>query len=106
METIKRPWGEQVRLPFDADGVPVHPRDELYDYETGTKVTVEYLTLGPDGWSAPNCDIHKMHREPLDTFELIIDDAVKNGYMDPDNANIHERLVERCKKTARRWSDE
>lgn len=39
---------EWVRLPKDADGVPIHLGDEVYQVEGGWVYTIESITLRPD----------------------------------------------------------
>lgn len=97
-----------VKLPRDEDGEPIHPDDKL-DGE-GDTTTVKGLMLSDNGWEMicdngiwhdPKAFTH--HHEP-DTWERIIDDAIRAGFADgdphdPDQMEASE-LVARCKALA------
>lgn len=106
-ERIER---EYVKLPVDADGVPIHVGDELdgLHYEDGTVTGIQYGTDGrtmiavrPNGWDTSTWrDPGEYCHRIADSWERIIEDAVKNGMYDHDNERIQQKLVERCRRLA------
>lgn len=102
-ERIER---EYVKLPVDADGVPIHVGDRVENNER-----VVRIVLTDDSWE-PSVYVEKLpnvlheyfchevsHYQP-DSWERIIGDAVKNVMYDHDNERIQQKLVERCKRLA------
>ena len=93
---------EYVKLPVDADGVPIHLGDVM-EWSNGS-FTVHELKLTEDGWqtwdSAHGYTVHAdeciRHVQP-DSWERIMDDAEKLAR--GDNAAVME-LVERCRRLA------
>lgn len=99
---------EYVKLPKDADGVPIRVGDVMDGYNDTT--VAKGLTLSANGWDMvcnnglwhdPEAFTH--HHEP-DTWERIIEDAIKAGFADgdphdPDQMEASE-LVARCKALA------
>ena len=113
IEEVER---EYVKLPVDADGVPIHLGDALYSSEIGLNFPCRgfSLTLSSSGekwWTVECCyDSYSgtseyvsakscSHVQP-DSWERIIKDAVRNGFTDPDNETYQARLVERCRRLA------
>lgn len=102
-----------VKLPVDADGVPIRVGDTVEEVgEDPTRYTVcgvGTLQDRPavfygnpskygyaDGWDFAE---NVCHVQP-DSWERIIEDAVKNGMYDHDNERIQQKLVERCQRLA------
>ena len=99
-----------IKLPVDADGVPIHIGDTL-EWSDGTTFevigigdgTLYYLNGDADGhisieWTSTR---QKRHVKP-DTWESIIEDATKLGFTDPDNEHLRDKLVARCKALCER----
>ena len=102
-----------VELPLDADGVPIHVGDKLTD-DAMRKSDGEVcrLMLESDGWhvgfslggwSIPRH--HKWHHQQPDTWERIIEDAIREGFertglYTPADMD-YGALVARCKALAR-----
>lgn len=95
-----------IRLPVDADGVPIRLGDEM-EWSNGS-FTVHELKLTEDGWQtwdsehgytvhADECIRHHQH----DSWERIIEDAM-SAYLDDDSPAepTKEELVERCRRLA------
>ena len=99
----ERGW---VKLPVDADGVPIRAGDEVvcHQINPAPRGIVRSIELTTDGWIVfvgntgrlPHC---YRHYKP-DTWESIIEDAMKLGYTDPDNEHLEQKLVARCKALA------
>lgn len=96
---------EYVKLPVDADGVPININDKVDGYGKMHRVCQLRLYTDRD-WSL--VDEHGdtyydmawfTHVKP-DSWERIIADAVKNGMYDHDNEHIQQKLVERCRRLA------
>ena len=90
-----------IKGPVDADGVPWHLGDKV----DGMDGEITYLRLGYIGWAFSvgdpytfRCEKYR-HVKP-DTWERIIQDAVKLGYADYPTTCYEAELVERCKKLA------
>ena len=90
-----------VKLPVDADGVPIKLGDVM-EWSNGS-FTVHELKLTEDGWQTWDSEhgytVHAdecIHHQP-DSWERIMDDAEKLAR--GDNAAVME-LVERCRKLA------
>lgn len=96
-----------IKLPVDADGVPIHLGDELTNGED-IPAKVRSMMLIEEGWMvssqprpgltvAPNI---LRHVQP-DTWERIIEDAL-HAFLDDDApaAPTKEELVERCRRLA------
>lgn len=103
-----------IKLPVDADGVPIHIGDTL-EWSDGTTFEVigigdgalYYLDADADGhisieWASTE---QKRHAKP-DTWENIISDAVKLGFTDPDNEHLADKLVARCEALCERTREE
>ncbi len=100
---------EYVKLPVDADGVPIHIGDVM-EWSNGS-FTVHELKLTEDGWQTWDSEhgytVHAdecIHHQP-DTWERIIEDALTVGWPNDSwsevaSAEVHDSLVERCKKLA------
>lgn len=96
-----------VKLPVDADGVPIRLGDELTNGED-MPAKVRSMMLIEEGWMvssqprpgltvAPNI---LRHHQP-DSWERIIGDALTVGWPNDSwnevaSAEVHDRLVERC----------
>lgn len=93
-----------VKLPVDADGVPIHIGDLME--ADGDVFNVLSMELFYDGsWSIRNdvgngFEYWELHHVKPDSWERIIADAVKNGMYDHDNEHIQQKLVERCRRLA------
>lgn len=93
-----------VKLPVDADGVPIHIGDLME--ADGDVFNVLSMELFFDGsWSIRNdvgngFEYWELHHVKPDSWERIIADAVKNGIYDHDNERIQQKLVERCRRLA------
>ena len=95
-----------VELPVDADGVPIHVGDvmewpdgstfDVVGISANTLFYVEHDFDDSAQWTAAH---DKRHHQP-DSWERIIEDAVKNGMYDHDNERIQQKLVERCRRLA------
>lgn len=113
---------EYVKLPVDADGVPIHMGDsiEIIGGEEGTVVAIELceggwnVSMRPTGWDTPTLfDAESVRHVQPDTWERIIEDAIsKSGWEQPkdyeidyeDSKETRDRfvaeLVERCRRLA------
>ena len=99
-----------VKLPVDADGVPIHIGDKVsesdYRPEGGVVVGMK-LYQGWDHWLI-NCgawvDPRNCRHVQPDSWERIIDDAAKNiypnGAFNPCWDEVRAELVERCRRLA------
>ena len=94
-----------IKLPVDDDGVPIRIGDtmEWLDGSTAEVIGVGngvffYKDDESDGadWSSSE---NKHHVKP-DSWESIIQDAVKLGYADYPTTGYEAELVERCKRLA------
>ena len=101
-----------ISLPVDADGKLIRIGDMMECTFDGAKrvMPVGYLTYRTDGWhialtieesyryqSYSPKEIHHSN----DTWEHIIEDAVRLGFTDPDNDSLVLKLVARCKTLAK-----
>lgn len=94
---------EYVKLPVDADGVPIHVGDELTN-GINLPAKVRGMALGEDGWIVSSAsfggtrvDQSTLRHVKPDSWESIMDDAEKLARC--DNAAVIE-LVERCRRLA------
>lgn len=105
-ERIER---EYVKLPVDADGVPIHVGDELVD-EKDRPVKVRVLKLRENGWlfdSSRDCGgmltTPFRHVQP-DSWERIIEDAIDTAFEGVDDESEFDlkkmELVDRCRRLA------
>lgn len=97
-------------LPVDADGVPILVGDVMefygFDVDRQTVRTVDgvgangvfFAWCGGCGYQQQDASRYRHHHP--DTWERIIEDAMRLGYTDPDNEHLEERLVDRCKALA------
>lgn len=95
--------GGYIKLPVDADGVPIRVGDyveTLIEAFKGERGRVECLTLTEDGWCVDGDEPSTVRHVQPDSWERIIEDAVKNGMYDHDNERIQQKLVERCRRLA------
>lgn len=106
LEEVKEAY---VKLPVDADGVPIHVGDELTDGFGLKPAKVKCILFNSDGWSVSPRDPSGVWAEPTnlrhakpDSWERIIEDACeravrcdKGGYDCGTND-----LVERCRRLA------
>ena len=100
-----------VKLPTDADGVPIHV-DDLLRLHNGKTTAVRFITFNEAGWlinDAGWLPDRTTHYQP-DTWEQIIKDAIREG-MERQRDNYEQTgercdsignadLVARCKKLA------
>lgn len=99
-----------VRLPVDADGVPIRFKDKVtvpwsdkvyevsgfsYQENVHTGTMTIWINTHIDGKYRALCATDSCHHHEPDTWERIIEDAL-DGYHDTD----FEKLVSRCKKLA------
>lgn len=92
-----------VKLPADADGVPIRVGDyveTLIEAFEGERGWVECLTLTEDGWCVDGDRPSTVRHVQPDSWERIIEDAVKLGYADYPTTSYEAELVERCKRLA------
>lgn len=106
-ERMRKAQDDWIKLPVDADGVPIRVGDMLAEGEASPE-RVQALMFYRDGWSVNFglgwCVVkyHKWHHVKPDTWESIIKDATKLGFTDPDNEHIAHKLVARCKALCER----
>ena len=100
---------EYVKLPVDADGVPIHVGDELTDGKVARLLICDdaeensvYVYETPHIIKQINC-CEVVHRKP-DSWESIIEDALtvgwSGGWQEAVSADVHDKLVERCRRLA------
>lgn len=93
-----------VKLPVDVDGVPIHVGDAVVDVDCPKEPhLVDELRLDGMTWRIFMDNFMLLPskcRHAADSWERIIEDAVKNGMYDHDNERIQQKLVERCKRLA------
>lgn len=96
--------GGYIKLPVDADGVPIHVGDELTD-EKDRPVKVRVLKLRENGWLFDSSRdgggmlTTLFHHVKPDSWERIIEDAQEYVTDDEPLYSVSE-LVERCKRLA------
>ena len=89
-----------VKLPVDADGVPIRVGDyveTLIEAFKGERGRVECLTLTEDGWCVDGDAPSTVRHVQPDSWERIIEDAA--NLVRGDNESVVE-LVERCRRLA------
>ena len=98
-----------VKLPVDADGIPIHVGDEVIDYctpRTVAAVSEDSICLsGYEEGCYYRMGIAKnYHRTKPDTWERIIADAIAEGYerinLTDTITESNDELIARCKKLA------
>lgn len=93
-----------VKLPVDADGVPIHVGDSVA-LGDGTFEVRRLELYDRDSWDVldrfgePFSPLNLRHVQP-DSWERIIQDAVKLGYADYPTTSYEAELVERCRRVA------
>lgn len=98
-----------VPLPTDADGVPIHLGDVMefshFDIKHPVVRTVDgigkdvfFAWCGERGYQQHDAKRYR-HHQP-DSWERIIEDAVKMGVYDHDNEHVKEKLIARCRALA------
>lgn len=96
--------GGYIKLPVDADGVPIHVGDELTD-EKDRPVKVRVLKLRENGWLFDSSRdgggmlTTLFHHVKPDSWERIIEDAQEYVTDDEPLYSVSE-LVERCRRLA------
>ena len=102
---------EYVKLPVDADGVPIRVGDTIEIEHNGRVTTVTNINYNEYGWQVYcsegggfDKDTRCRHVQP-DSWERIIQDALTVGWQNGNwnevaSAEIHDELVERCKRLA------
>ena len=97
-----------VKMPVDADGVPIHVGDEM-DVGIVFAIGDEGVFMVENGFSGKydvECfDGFACHHRKPDSWERIIGDALTVGWTNDSwsevaSAEIHDRLVERCRRLA------
>lgn len=102
-----------VRLPKDADGVPIRMGDEMELTDEAARRwdgdkhfgKVMGLELTVDGWTVEGDPATDLRHVKPDSWERIIGDALTVGWQNGNwnevaSAEIHERLVGRCRRLA------
>ena len=102
-----------IKLPVDADGVPIHMGDniEIISGETGTVVAIELCEGGwnvsmlPTGWDVPTLfDAKSVRHVKPDSWERIIKDARESSGFRTIGGELPKytdaELVERCRRLA------
>lgn len=93
-----------VELPVDADKVPIRVGDTVAIFDHKEAHAVETIELTSRGWfivaGEHTCIPTNLHHVKPDTWERIIQDAVKLGYADYPTTSYEAELVERCKRLA------
>ena len=111
-ELRERIDSEYVKLPVDADGEVIHIGDNMTN-GIDLPANVRRMVLDEHGWKMASVftgdsktvlPTDLRHVQP-DTWERIIGDALTVGWQNGNwnevaSAEIHERLVERCKRLA------
>lgn len=100
-----------ISLPVDAEGKLIRIGDMMECMLDGAKMVlpVGYMTYRTDGWHIAltidesykyqSYSPKELHHSN-DTWEHIIEDAVRLGFTDPDNESLVLKLIARCKKMA------
>lgn len=100
---------EMVELPKDADGVPIHVGDTVWECANGAEMTVKELRMNTDkrwvistggGWLYGALEV--THARP-DSFERIADDLeawCDESDVDKDACGVPRDLAERIRKLA------
>lgn len=96
---------EYVKLPVDADGVPIHVGDVVTEHEDGHTFKVDgFMDWDGEWWvfqrDAIQAPVRRCTHHTTDSWERIIADAYDGGFRDPDNEHMRARLVERCRALA------
>ena len=99
-----------VKLPVDADGVPIHVGDEVKLEHSGRVTTVTNINYNKYGWQVYcaegggfDKDTRFRHVHP-DTWESIIEDAIDTAFEGVDDESEFDlkkmELVDRCRRLA------
>ena len=98
-----------MKLPVDADGVPIRVGDVMEERSGHTFEVASLMVFGgSDNWlvlsDARNFssfrEPHDLRHVQPDSWESIIQDAVKLGYADYPTTSYEAELVERCRRLA------
>ena len=99
---------DYVKLPVDADGVPIHVGDEVVEDGCGVPYKVMSMKLFDDCWDVGECGMNPnlcRHYQP-DSWERIIEDAYQldvafgEGTEEYARTSVVRELVERCRRLA------
>ena len=96
---------EYIKLPVDADGVPIRVGDKVTRFDCVTVETIESIEFYKDGWwiESDRCGgkPENIHHVQPDSWEQIIEDAL-HAFLDDDApaAPTKEELVKRCRRLA------
>lgn len=100
---------EYIKLPMDADGVPIKVGDVMKGEKIGGGFSEPFEVVGyimsngelepMDEHKCPRKHVYLHHHQP-DSWERIIQDAVKLGYADYPTTSYEAELVERCRRLA------
>ena len=100
---------EYIKLPVDADGVPIRVGDTIEIEHNGRVTTVTNINYNEYGWQVYcsegggfDKDTRCHHVQP-DTWERIIEEAMTVGFAsfsDESEEDCKTELVERCKRLA------
>ena len=96
---------EYVKLPVDADGVPIRVGDTVYGCRSGMKMTISELRMTANGWSISTSrgyltDAEVTHTRP-DSWERIADDIeTVVPINDEDDERLRHELADRIRRLA------
>jgi len=105
--TLAEREGDWIKLPVDADGLPIHIGDVM-EWPDGSDEAFEVVGIGTNGtvfyMYDESCEwtrgTDKRHYQP-DTWERIIEDALGSRWSAPNElSSDFTALVARCKKLA------
>ena len=106
-ELRERMEREYIKMPVDADGKVIHVEDEVELLDGSKRFKAEWLEWDGEDWVVHETIGYGAYHEPSslrhvkpDSWERIIQDAVKLGYADYPTTCYEAILVERCKKLA------
>lgn len=103
-ERIER---EYIKAPVDVDGKVIQVEDEVELLDGSKRFKAEWLEWDGEDWVVHETIGYGAYHEPSslrhvkpDSWEQIIQDAVKLGYADYPTTYQEAELVERCKRLA------
>ena len=106
-ELRERMEREYIKMPVDADGKVIHVEDEVELLDGSKRFKAEWLEWDGEDWVVHETIGYGAYHEPSslrhvkpDSWERIIQDAVKLGYADYPTTFYEAELVERCKRLA------
>jgi hypothetical protein len=106
-ELRERMEREYIKMPVDADGKVIHVEDEVELLDGSKRFKAEWLEWDGEDWVVHETIGYGAYHEPSslrhvkpDSWERIIQDAVKLGYADYPTTCYEAELVQRCKRLA------